>query len=1334
MGRKSLLIALLFVLVVSTFGMPGFAQEGNDDVEWNNNPEIFQVNREPAHATLMPYDTVERALEGKRENSPFYQSLNGEWKFHWSENPASRPVDFYETDYDDSSWDTITVPSSWQLEGYDYPIYTNITYPWTGYENPSPPQAPTVYNPVGSYRQTFTVPKNWDGRQVFISFQGVESAFYLWVNGEKVGYSEDSFTPAEFDITEYVQEGDNTLAVEVYRWSDGSWLEDQDFIRLSGIFRDVYLYSTPKVHMRDFTVRTDLDEAYEDATLQVSVDVRNYSQNQADAHTVEAMLYDAKKHPVFEEPMVMDATFDGEQEVSVELDQFVENPLKWSAENPNLYTLVLSLKDTSGELIETVSTRVGFREFELEDGQMKINGKPIMFKGFNRHEIDPDTGRTLSEERMIEDIKLMKQFNVNAVRTSHYPNDPRWYELADEYGLYVIDETNLETHGVRDRVPASDPRWREASLDRLKSMVERDKNHPSVLIWSLGNEAGAGDTFKHMAEWVKEADPTRLIHYEGDNRWTDVQSHMYSSVSFVEDYGKSGNTKPLILCEYAHAMGNSIGNLYKYWEVFEEYPNLQGGFIWDWVDQALRWPTPKKYETPDESASNLTGELFGDIVDGVNGNGIQGYVTLPHAPELDLTDAFTLEAWVKPEPTRTHSPFVTKGDTQFAIKQNPNGEIEFFVYSDQWVVAKAKAPDDWYGNWHHVAGVFDGRVLKLYIDGELKAEQTFSGVVNRNGFPVNIGRNSEHTERLTGAAIDQVRIYNRALSAEELNDDQRTPDEHTVLWMDFDRFDEFEYEQKEFFAYGGDWGDHPNDGNFSVNGAVFPDRTVQPELWEVKKVYQNIKVKPVDVERGKVEIQNDFLFTNLNAFDVTWNVAEDGETLQEEPMPRLDIAPGESKVVTIPFEQPELKPGAEYWLTISFTLPDTTSWAEKGHEVAREQLEIPYVVPEKPVVDEGEMGPVDVADEEDRVTVEGDDFVLAFDKESGTISSYAYQGTQLIKEGPTPNFWRAPNDNDKGNGMPGRTRTWREAGQNWDIQDVTVSEKGSKVVEIKVDATLPTTAESRYTVTYTVYGSGDIVVDSTLEPGENLPEIPEVGMMLTLPEEFETITWYGRGPHENYWDRKTGAFVGVYSGTVDEQYVPYLEPQETGNKTDVRWVTLTNEQGVGLKAEGLPLIEVNALHYTPHDLDSVSHPYKLTKRDEITLRLNYKQMGLGGDNSWGARPHPEFTLDADQPYSYSYKLSPVAEDASDIRAEDIKALVEQLEERGAIEGEETVRALKTHLTAVGHYEEQAQADKVIKHMTSFKQLLDHHRDRGLMSQEAYQTLKDAADALIQKWE
>lgn len=1046
MLKKVIGAGALTAMVLGSAGPGGgLASAANTDYpEWNNNPETYEVNREVAHAAISHYKNVEAALKDDQSESSFRKTLNGEWRFNWSKNPDQRPKDFYQKGYDVSEWDTIEVPSSWQLKGYGNPIYTNVTYPWTGVENPEPPKAPTKHNPVGSYKKEFTVPENWNGDPVYVSFQGVESAFYLWVNGEKVGYSEDSFTPAEFDISDYINsDGKNTISAEVYRWSDGSWLEDQDFVRLSGIFRDAYLYSTPDTHMRDLSVTTDFDDSFEDATLNVNVDVSKYSDKQVNGQTVELNLYDHDNNSVLESPVTGDVAFNGNKQVSIKKDKLIENPKKWSAEHPNLYTLVAVLKDQNGKTIETTSAKVGFREFEVENGQMEINGKPITLKGTNRHEIDPKDGRTVSRERMIEDIKLMKKHNINAVRTSHYPNQSEWYDLADKYGLYVIDEANLESHGRRYELPASDPQWLPASLDRLHSMIERDKNHPSVLIWSLGNEAGSGSTFQKMADLAREMDPSRIVHYEGDTQWADIDSVMYPAVSYVENYGKSGKKKPFLLIEYAHAMGNSVGNLYQYWDVIDSYDNLQGGFIWDWVDQNLLEPVP--------------------------------------------------------------------------------------------------------GN-----------------------------------------------------------------------------------------------EDESYYAYGGDWGDNPNDGNFLANGLVSADRTVQPELKEVKKVYQDIEIHDADVKNGIIELKNEFLFTNLSQYDANWELKQDGDVIQEGALDKLDVAPLTTKEIELPIDQPSLKAGSEYYLNISFKLKEDMSWASKGYEIAAQQFKMPFDVLEKQPEAIGDMPEIAVDDSDSAIAIDGSDFKLNFNKTKGTIDSFTYKGKEMLKSGPRPDYWRAPNENDIGNNMSSRTGTWRDAGENRTVTDVEVTNYGENAVHIQVTGTLPTTTESNYQTVYTVYGTGEVAVKNTLTPGKGLPEIPAVGMELTLPGEFEQINWYGRGPESNYWDRKTGYPVGVYDSTVDDEFFPYAVPQESSNKTDVRWVTFTNEDGTGLMATGLPLMEFGALHYTEKDLEDAAHPYEMEKKKDIYVNLNYHQMGLGGDNSWGARPHPEFTMQADQSYTSSYRLRPIS--------------------------------------------------------------------------------------------
>ena len=1006
--------------------------------DWEN-PEIVGRNCQPGHVTLVPYPDARTALRGERTASPYFELLNGDWKFHWVKKPSERPEDFYQEGFDVSAWEEIPVPGHWQLHGYGIPIYLNRPYEF----EKNPPFIQNDYNPVGSYRTEFTVNEDWLDRQTFIVFEGVKSAFYIWVNGRKVGYSQGSMTPAEFDITGYLRKGRNSLSVEVYRWSDGSYLECQDFWRFSGIYRDVYLFSTPKVHVRDFWVRTDLDHKYRDAVLLVSADVRNYSGDEALDWTLELELLDEQERPVFSKPVSRSVrTGAGGGQARLEFERKVSGPAKWSAEQPSLYTLLLTLKDPSGSVAEVLAGRVGFREVELKDSQVLVNGVPVLFKGVNRHEHDPDRGRAVPPERMVQDIRLMKMFNINAVRTSHYPDNPKWYELCDKYGLYLIDEANIESHGMGyhpDTTLGNNPLWIKSHLDRTVRMVERDKNHPSVIFWSLGNEAGDGVCFDSTYAWVKRRDQTRPVHYErAEMRHnTDVVSIMYPAIEFIERYASRPQSRPYIICEYAHAMGNSVGNLQDYWDVIEKYPLLQGAFIWDWVDQGLR-------------------------------------------------------------------------------RRAENGE--------------------------------------------------------------------------------------------------------------------------QYWAYGGDFGDWPNDGSFLINGLVFPDRTPQPELYEVKKVYQYIKVEPVDLTAGKVKVINNYDFTNLDFVETHWELAADGEVVQSGKLPELDLAPHSARQVKVPFIRPDLTPGAQYWLNISFITSRELPLVPEGHEIAFEQFALPFDVPAGEPVDMGRLPALKVLEFPDSVRLAGRDFTAAFDKETAALLSYTYKGLKMIERGPEPNFWRAPLDNDRGNEMPVRLGVWKMAGKIRQLRSFEVIRENQHRVSVRARLYLPS-VQADYELGYTVFATGDILVSCRFLPGRKLPDLPRFGMQMVIPGGFENFTWYGRGPQENYRDRNTGARVGAYSSTVDGQFVPYVRPQENGNKTDVRWVALTDEGGVGLLAAGIPTLSVSAQHYTMQDIERAEHPHELTRREEIYLNLDYQQMGLGGDNSWGARPHPPYRLPCTE-YSYSFRLRP----------------------------------------------------------------------------------------------
>jgi len=1249
------MLILCGMTLLATNGSPARAETP----DWEN-PEVFDINKEPPHATLAVYPDVKSAIRPDRAASPWSQSLDGDWKFHWVPKPADRPIEFFKTDFDDAAWDRIPVPSNWQMHGYGIPIYVNIRYPFSPTD---PPHIPHDANPVGSYRRTFTLPESWQPRHTFLHFDGVESAMYVWVNGHKVGYNQGSRTPAEFDISPYLKPGENLLAAEVYRYSDGSYLEDQDFWRLSGIFRNVYLFSTGDLHIRDFWAKTDLDDDYQGATLNVNVKLRNYGkaamQGQLDAVLfVEEPQAERSSEaggrsfvPVVTRPLVPPLTQEVKvppgEEISLDLSLPVDNPKKWTAETPNLYPLLLVLKDAAGKPIEVIPSQVGFREVEIRDGELLVNGRAVLLKGTNRHEHDPDTGHTISRESMVRDIRLMKQHNINAVRTSHYPDTPLWYELCDRLGLYLIDEANVESHGMGygEKSLAKDPLWKAAHLDRTIRMVQRDKNHPSIIIWSLGNEAGDGVNFAATSTWIRQNDPTRPVHYEGAGNGlnTDIICPMYPSPASVEAYGSRPQARPMILCEYAHAMGNSMGDLWSYWRPIYKLKHLQGAFVWDWVDQGLRKEIPGLATVRDQSRFGLVGSVTGRAVRVDDVAGLQGFVTLPGGSHLDISgNRITLEARVRPTPTDTHSPFVLKGDFQYGLKQQGT-DLQFFLYdTNNWITLTAPLPDGWYDGWHNVAGVYDGAEMALYVDGRKLASMPYAGMIARSAYPVNIGRNSTHNDRQLSGTIASARIYDRALSAEELADGQRRPDDATVLWLDFDHVDKTDAAKGTFFAYGGDFGPPgtPSDDNFCMNGLVTSDRVPHPSLHQVKKVYQSIQIAAVDLAAGKIEVTNVYDFIDLDHVEGTWQLMADDRPIGEGSLAMPTIGPGQKQIVSVPLPRIHSAPGVEYWLNVSFRLADKASWADKGHEVAAEQFKMPWATP-APAVDIERLPELKLQQDDTLATIAGKDFSLTFDKAAGTIRSLSYRGLELIEAGPQPDFWRAPIDNDDGNQMPQRCAVWRDAGSNWKIEQVDVTQPSPTQVTIGVTVTLPD-VKADYRVVYSVFGSGDIVVDVEYEADDSQrPEMPRFGMQMTLPSQFEQFTFYGRGPMENYSDRHDCAPVGLYQSTVDGQFVDYSEPQENGNKTDVRWVALTNDQGIGLLAVGM--LSVGASHYKHADLEGAAHTYEMTRRDTIRLNLDHRQMGVGGDNSWGAQPHKEFQL-TEKAYSYQYRLRPFSKE------------------------------------------------------------------------------------------
>ncbi len=991
-------------------------------------PENTGINKEPYHATLMPYASLREALAANRHASSFCQSLNGSWKFNWVDWPQKRPVDFYKTSYDVSSWKDIEVPSCWQLKGYGTPYYSNFTYIFQkDFPNvmSTPPEKYTAYkerNPVGSYRRDFTLPSGWNGRRIFITFDGVDAGFFIWVNGKKVGYSVNSRNAAEFDITSYVKPGKNMLAVEVYRFTTGSYLEDQDMWRLSGIFRNVTLWSSPQEHIRDYFIKTNLDKEYRDAELVVISKIKNYSTKEMKANELEVALYDGTTMvPGAISKKSIPALKPGE-EIAVEVKFNVNNPQKWTAETPKLYTTVITIND-GNKKIETLSSQTGFRSIEIKDRIFMVNGVAIKLKGVNRHENWPDDGHAITEEQMIKDIILIKQANCNHVRTCHYSDDPRWYELCDEYGIYLVAEANLESHGAWDEFN-EEPRIKAALIDRNVANVENFKNHPSVIIWSLGNECGSGGSnFRAILKTIKGIDSTRPTHYQGfgigDKNPADIDSEMYTDVANLEKKAKDATlVKPFYLCEYAHAMFNSMGSVDVYNELFDKYPQLLGGAIWEWQDQ------------------------------GIYNN------------------------------------------------RNPNHPIT---------------------------------------------------------------------------------------------------------------------------AFGGGFGEYPNDRYFIHKGVVFSDRSPKPHYPELKHAYQWISVSAKDLTNGIVTIKNRYQFINLNGFTAKWELSEDGNSISSGKLDIGLINPGEEKDITIPFKV-NPKPGAEYFLRVSFDLADDNMWAKKGFEIASQQLELPVSLPAV-VADNGSK--LILNDSANMISIKGSDFNLEFDKTKGTFSKMEEGGKEILQKdgGPMLHLWRAPHQKDD----MWAYEIWEKQGitaLTWTTDKVTSKQLADNVVEI--NAALTGTGKNNFIVhhaiVYTINGNGLINVENNVNFSDSNTVLARIGVRMFLNKDLDKFDYLGRGPMENYSDRKQGSDVGHYVSSVSQQLTPYEKPMECGNHEDVRWASVTSEKGVGITIKkDSTLMQVSALPYSDEELEPVEYKIDLPKSNGTVLCISNKTLGVGS-NGCGPRP------------------------------------------------------------------------------------------------------------------
>ena len=1245
-------------------GVPALGSEGGVP-EWQN-PEVFERGQEPGHAPLMSFESIEEALQHRPKSAGSNLMLNGSWSFDWAVSPVEAPSGFEDPAFDVSEWSSIEVPSNWQMQGFGHPMFRNIAHPFPS----EPPNVPSHYNPVGSYRRDFDLPEDWEGRRLLLHFEGVKSAAYFWLNGRELGYNQGGMEPAEFDVSDHVRSGRNVLAVQVLRYSDGTYLEDQDMWRLSGIYRDVYLRATPRVHIRDLYVVTDLDEGYRDAVLDIQAEITNQSGAPIDGYRLRAKLF-LEGDTVFDDP-VMSQPFAlpvGDS-TTVKLSQEVVAPALWSAEAPSLYSLVAELLDSQDNVVEIVSTRTGFREIEIEGQALLVNGRAIKLNAVNSHVHHPVAGRAMDVETMRRDLVLMKQFNINAVRTSHYPPNVEYLDLADELGVYVIDETNNEAHATIHLSGA--PEWREAYVDRARKMVLRDRNHPSIVMWSAGNESGSGDNICELISECNRRDPSRPAWmYGGNNDYfpgnepldcEDVIGPRYPTPfelrTRIAPVSASVDPRPSFMDEYLAATGNGIGGLDEYWEVIRSCRRCIGGAVWDWVSPGVTWPWRV---TPDGAPQGNHGALMGRsrLTDGQFGRALElsghdEWLELYRSPGLDVTgNQITLELWVQPGTWRESGPLLTKGDHQFGLAQVDVGTLEFYIHDGERVSVEAPVPADWEGQWHHVAGTYDGRELVLWMDGERVGSIEHAGTIDHNPFPVNVGRNAalhgqEHPGELANGLFDRVRIYDRALRADELGSETPGLQEGALLWLDFESVEQL----GEFYSLG--------IGGRSY-GMIWPDRSVQPELWQLKKSAQPVIIEALDPSSGRVRITNAHHFTDLAELEAVWEVTGNG-VLEQEGRLDLALAPGRSIDVAVPFDQPSSGPGKEYRLRLSFRLRQETSWAARGHEVAWEEFDLPVESEAVPRLDLEAMAPLGLEEGETRVTIRGTDFTWEIDKITGELDSLTYRGEELLRRGPRLSVWRPPlaNEIDGWSTWRGKLRTardgmgagvangWKALGldrleQHIDAVEVQRHSPAEILIRIRgyaLSSAVPSTEfASGFALTYEYrfLGSGDLLLSLAGMPQGVMPEwLPRIGMEMMLSPELETVSWYGRGPQETYPDRRTGARFGVYSSTVKKAYESYLIPQEYGNRSDTRWISLQGESGIGLFASGDTDLEASARHFSTENLSRAIYTPQLTPQDGITLNLDHRMSGVGGTavsvlSQYQVRP---------EPWKYTVRLRP----------------------------------------------------------------------------------------------
>ena len=1197
-----------------------------------DNPAVFEKGQNAAHAFHQPYN-------GDGEASLLL--LNGNWKFKWVERPDLVPQHFEDPDFSTDNWDEIIVPSNWQMEGFGHPKFRNIALSFES----DPPHIPAYYNPTGCYKRTFSVHEGWKDKELMLRFEGIKSASYVWVNGQKVGYNQGGFEPAEYNISPYVKEGANDISVQVIRFSDGSYLENQDMWRLSGIYRDVKISALPKVHVHDFYYTTDLDEAYLDAQLKVELTLANSEGRKASAYSLAVDVLDEEGSSILDEPMENSLDITGAKQQKIFLETHVKNPLLWSAEYPNLYSIHFLLKDDQGNTLESFSKTLGFREVEVQGEVLKVNGIPVKLNGVNSHMHHPEHGQAVPLETLRKDLLLMKQFNINCVRTSHYPPTPEYLDLADELGIYVIDEVGDEAHG---NIQLSyDPTYADMYRDRSRKLVYRDRNHVSVLMWSAGNESGSGPNIQKVIETGLSIDPSRPAWMYGGNTfyipfepvtgpryWTPIQLKNLAEGKLTGP----GDLRPSFMDEYLAATGNGLGGMDEYWDLIWRYPRLSGGAIWDWISPGIYTTL---WTTPDASGHDMHGAIMGRPVftEGHQGRGLaftghDDWVEFYRDPSLDLNgNEITISFWVKPEEIPQPNNFIAKGKHGFGIRMDEPDTLEFYLkrhippqrlslpYMDSQAErksARAVVPENWYGNWHHVAGIYNGEELRLYINEELVAETECSGFMMDTPFPLCIGREAEsqdqgeYSGRLSSMTIDQLRIFAKAIPIDEIGNP--TSMDNAVLSLDF------EEDEKGARFYSTGLGGR-------TYGIVWPDREIQPEIHQIKKSGQPLTSEAIHAEQGLFRIINRHHFKNLDDFDLSWQLLLDGDQVEEGKLDASLEAQSQAEL-TIPYTLP--KEEGEVILTTSFTLKNPTAWAEAGYEVAFDQFIIRDAPDRK---SQAVKGKIQLVEHEEQLSISGKDFTYTISKADGQFVRFEYQKSPLLEGGPLFNIWRAPLANDidlwgsytysnehslegLGRSIDNQLRTLGMRNMEVQLDLIEATKTGQASVEINIlkyynSSKMEGAFECREK--YTILADGTIHINLEIIPHGNMPDIlPRAGWQFELPKSFKAIEWYGRGIFETYPDRKPGAKVGIDQSTVDDEYVPYIIPQDNGTHSDVRWLKLQNEKGRGLYFMAEETMNFSYQKYSTDNMSRAVYTFQLKESETNTLNIDFVVSGVGG--------------------------------------------------------------------------------------------------------------------------